>query len=194
MLKVLAAVGIGADRLALDFSMVRGLAYYNGSIFETVVPEPPIGSVSGGGRYDGLVGIFGRQVPAVGSSLGVDRLVDVMVELGLFGEQAEGPPLAFVVAFGAADTPRAAALAASLRRDGIACLLSTEADQGLGQQLRSADQLGCRWALIEGGDEQARGEVGVKDLRQGSQQALPRAGLGAWLRSTQHNKVTGRTA
>lgn len=181
LLGILAAVGIDEGRLALDFSMVRGLAYYNGSIFETLVPEPPIGSVSGGGRYDGLVGIFGRQMPAVGSSLGVDRLVDVMLELGLFGDQADGPPLAFVAAFGAADAPRAAALASGLRRGGIATLLSTEAEQGLGQQLRTADQLGCRWVLIEGGDEIARQVVSVKELRSSQQHSVARAEVLAWL-------------
>lgn len=194
VLRILSAVGIGEDRVALDFSMVRGLAYYNGSIFETVVPEPPIGSVSGGGRYDGLVGIFGRQVTAVGSSLGVDRLVDVMVDLGLFGSRADGPPLAYVVAFGDEDAPRAAALARSMRRGGVATVVSTESQQGLGQQLRSADQLGCRWALIEGSDEQARAEVGVKDLRTGQQQAVARSTLADWLQASAASAATDEAA
>lgn len=182
MLEVLEAVGIGEDRCQIDFAMVRGLAYYNGSIFETVVPEPPIGSVSGGGRYDGLIGLFGRDMPAVGSSLGVDRLVDVMVELNLFDDPALVAPTAFVTLFGAADAPAAAGLAARLRGAGLRAILATEAGQGLGQQLRSADQLGCRWALIVGPEEQEAGEVTVKDLSLGEQTRMPSEDLVTWLR------------
>jgi histidyl-tRNA synthetase len=179
---VLEAVGIGEDRYQVDFGMVRGLAYYNGSIFETVVPEPPIGSVSGGGRYDGLVSLFGRDMPAVGSSLGVDRLVDVMVELGLFDDAALVPPSTFVTVFGDADAPAAAARAQSLRAAGLNAVLATEPGQGLGQQLRSADQLCCRWALIVGPDEAAAGLVTVKDLRLSRQTRLAEADLVTWLR------------
>ncbi|MBK7779779.1 MAG: histidine--tRNA ligase [Ardenticatenia bacterium] len=182
ILAVLDAVGIGEDRYQVDFAMVRGLAYYNGSIFETVVPEPPIGSVSGGGRYDGLIGLFGRDMPAVGSSLGVDRLVDVMVELGLFDDPDLIPPTAYMTLFSPDDAPAAAARANSLRAAGLNVILATEPGQGLGQQLRSADQLGCRWALIVGPDEVAAGEVTVKDLRQSRQSQVAEANLLTWLR------------
>lgn len=182
ILAILDAVGIGEDRCEIDFAMVRGLAYYNGSIFETVVPEPPIGSISGGGRYDGLIGLFGRDMPAVGSSLGVDRLVDVMVELNLFDDAALAPPTAFVTLFGANDAPAAAGLAASLRSAGLRTILATEPGLSLGQQLRSADQLGCRWALIVGPDERDAGEVTVKDLDRGEQNRLPAGAAVDWLR------------
>jgi len=73
------------DKISLDLSMVRGLEYYTGPIFETVVSKPRIGSLTGGGRYDELIGMFiGRKIPATGTSIGIERLIDAGIELGLF--------------------------------------------------------------------------------------------------------------
>ena len=85
LLDAASEMGVVLDRILVDPTLARGLGYYTGPVFEAEVTEPKIGSISGGGRYDGLVGIFSkRQVPAVGLSLGLDRLVVVMEELGLF--------------------------------------------------------------------------------------------------------------
>jgi histidyl-tRNA synthetase len=76
---------VSDDRLIFDLSLVRGLDYYTGPVFETSVSEPRIGSLAGGGRYDRLIGLYsGKDVPATGVSLGVERLIDAGLELGIF--------------------------------------------------------------------------------------------------------------
>ena len=84
LLDALAMSGVSPQFYRLDLSMVRGLEYYTGPIFEAVVEEPRIGSIAGGGRYDRLIGLFsGRDYPATGLSIGLDRVCDVIEELGL---------------------------------------------------------------------------------------------------------------
>jgi histidyl-tRNA synthetase len=73
------------DKVVIDLSLVRGLDYYTGPIYEVVLKEPKIGSVSGGGRYDNLAGIFsGKQIPATGGSIGIERIIDAGLELGIY--------------------------------------------------------------------------------------------------------------
>ena len=126
---------------------------------------------------------FGWTTPCPADGLAVDRLVDVMVDLGLFDDADLVPPTAFMTLFSPDDAPAAAARANALRAAGQHVILATEPGQGLGQQLRSADQLGCRWALIVGPDEVAAGEVTVKDLRHSRQSQVSDANLLSWLRS-----------
>ena len=84
-------MGVEAHRLDVDFTLARGLNYYTGPVFETVLTDANIGSVSGGGRYDGLVGMFSkRDVPAVGVSLGLESLITIMDERGMFDSAGTG--------------------------------------------------------------------------------------------------------
>lgn len=182
VIDALDAAGIGAGRYEIDFAMVRGLAYYTGTIFETVVDEPPIGSITGGGRYDNLVGLFGSPQPAAGTSLGVDRLVVVMEEAGLFPPEVEAPTAQVLVALFDESTRMASVgLASRLREAGIRCELVYE-PSGLGKQIRYALQRGIPLLVIAGPDEIEAGEVTLKDLAAESQERLPEAELVAALK------------
>lgn len=176
LLDGLDAAGLRAG-YELDFAMVRGLEYYTGTIFETLVPEPPIGTILSGGRYDKLIGLFGRGQPAVGASFGVDRLVDVLDTLGLFPpdlDQATGQLL--VAPLDAAARLPAAALAARLRRAGIATELGFE-EARPGDQIRLALQRGYPLVALLGPDELAAGTVSLRLLASRSQVSVPDAEL-----------------
>ncbi|HDR53309.1 MAG TPA: histidine--tRNA ligase [archaeon] len=100
--KVLALVG--DDRVKIDLSMVRGLDYYTGPIFETVVEKPKIGSLTGGGRYDSLIGLYGgRDLPATGTTIGVERLIDAGLELGVFRRDTQTPTQVGIIAMDGGD-------------------------------------------------------------------------------------------
>ena len=129
LIDALDAAGVDQDRYEVDPAMVRGLEYYTGTIFETVVSNPPIGSGTGGGRFDRLTGLFGREIPAVGTSFGVDRLIDVMDELGLFPSELERP--ATQVYVGMLDSSAEMQLfgvAQDMRTAGVACHAAYEAN------------------------------------------------------------------
>lgn len=166
-------MGTPADRIKLDRGLARGLDYYTGPVFETVLNDGAIGSVSGGGRYDGLVGMFsGRTVPAVGVSLGIDRLLVLMEERGLLPAQRSLTQV-WVTIF-STDTMDASLQAATqFRAAGLATEVTMDRVGKIGKQLRTADRRGARWAIIIGPDEAAAGQVQLKDLQEKSQQTLP---------------------
>ncbi len=177
----LEAMGVAASRYRLAPRLARGLAYYTGLVFEAITPHWPEGSLLGGGRYDELIGQFaGRAIPTVGLAFGIDRLHDVMKELGL-GPRPTTTALAYVTIFDAERTAASLALARDLRTAGVNTLIALE-PVGLGKQFKEADRKGVPFALVLGPDELARGEVVLKDLRTGSQRSLPRSELLAALR------------
>jgi histidyl-tRNA synthetase len=160
------------DRIAIDSGVVRGLDYYTGPVFEAQLTFPVknedgedvvFGSVAGGGRYDDLVARFtGQQVPATGISIGVSRLLTALRSRGLMGDM---PPLIVVLSLD--DPSRAFATARELREAGF----RAEAYVGtkkFGDQLKYADKRGAALAIIEGGDEIAKGEVTIKNLAAGA--------------------------
>ncbi|MEI9990212.1 MAG: histidine--tRNA ligase [Rhizomicrobium sp.] len=176
---VLTAAGFGDARVAIDPSVVRGLAYYTGPVFEaqltfeTVDEEGrPVrfGSVGGGGRYDGLVERFlGRKVPATGVSIGVSRLVDVLEARGIVPEGVDRAPVVVLVLDKAA-LPGYQAMVSELRNAGIAAELYL-GESGMRAQLKYADRRRAPIAIIEGSDERAKGEVTIRDLALGAQGA-----------------------
>ncbi len=173
VLDALASVGIPEQSCSIDFAMVRGLEYYTGTIFETVVSKPPVGSITGGGRYDELIGLFGRDLPAVGTSFGIDRLVDVMDELGMFPETVDQPSTEVVVArYDESTTPMALEVAAALREAGVNVELNLALD-GLGDQIREAVRRSIPVIAIVGPDEAAARAVTIRDLSQKSQVTVP---------------------
>lgn len=178
----LAEMGVPPDRYALSPSLARGLSYYTGSVFEAVVDNPPMGSLLGGGRYDELVGMFaGRPIPTVGLAFGIERLHDVMEELGM------GPARTIAEVFVALFSPELAgealSLASELRAAGIKVETALEVGDKIGKQLKYADQRHIPLAIIVGPDERDRGEVLVKDLRHSEQQSVPRADVAARVRA-----------
>ena len=159
-----------------DFTMVRGLGYYTGPIFETIITEPNLGSVSGGGRYDALVGMFrGESLPTTGTSLGIERLIDVMDILDLYPAAFGGTVVqVLVTVFG--DDLRSAStqLAAELRAQEVRTELYMQ-DKNIGKQFSHADKKGIPVVALLGPDEVASGSVKLKRLKDGAEVIVPRA-------------------
>ncbi len=169
---LLAAGGYGPDRIVIDPSVVRGLGYYTGPVFEAELTfdildekgrKRQFGSVAGGGRYDDLVKRFtGQAVPATGVSIGVDRLLAALREKGRIGSQSAGPVVVTVM-----DRDRMGdyqAMVAELRSAGIRAEVYLGNPKNFGNQLKYADKRNSPVAVIEGGDEKANGVVQIKDL------------------------------
>ena len=173
----LRAAGVPDSNYEFDFTMVRGLSYYTGPIFETVITEPNLGSVTGGGRYDDLIGLFrGDSLPTTGTSLGIERIIDLMDILNLYPPGIGGTVVqVYVAVFGPDTRPEATALAAELRAAGIATELALT-DKGVGKQIGAADKKGVPVVALLGADEIAAGTVKLKRLRDGEEVTVPRAG------------------
>ncbi|RIK78012.1 MAG: histidine--tRNA ligase [Planctomycetota bacterium] len=179
VLSACAAAGVPADRLKLDVAIARGLDYYTGTIYETFLTKlSSIGSVCSGGRYDNLAGLYTKQeLPGVGASLGLDRLLTAMEELGMLPKAAT-PAEALVAYFDAERLHDYLALAALVRKSGIGVEVYPEPKK-LGQQLKYADHRGFRVALIAGSNELAAGQCQVKDLKSGTSEAVALADVPA---------------
>jgi histidyl-tRNA synthetase len=166
-----------AVHVRLDPSLARGLSYYTGAIMETAVPDLA-GSLGGGGRYDGLIGMFsGEQIPACGFSLGLERILVVMGERGMFppGLQRAAADV-MITLFEGEPVEEALRLAADLRRSGLRVEVYPEPEK-LGKQFKYASARGIRFVTVVGGDERAKGEVTIKDMGTGTQSAAPRASV-----------------
>lgn len=167
LITAVAAAGVPAERVQLDVSIARGLDYYTGMVIETFLTElPEIGSVCSGGRYDNLAELYtSQQLPGVGASLGLDRLLAAMEELGRLEEKQTSAEV-FLPLFAADHRDDYLQLAASLRSAGIAVELYPEAKK-LGKQLQYANRRGFGVALVLGDEEFASGECQVKNLATG---------------------------
>jgi histidyl-tRNA synthetase len=161
-------------RIEVDPSLARGLSYYTGAIMEIAVPDLA-GSLGGGGRYDNLVGMFlGQDVPACGFSLGLERLIVVMTERGMFPPGLEGAPADVMVTLWNADNiGEALTLAHELRAAGLRVDVYPEPDK-IGKQVKYASSRGIPKVAVLGEDEIARGVVAVKDMQSGEQRTVPR--------------------
>ncbi|MGA1201377.1 MAG: histidine--tRNA ligase [Planctomycetota bacterium] len=161
--------GGSLDLIEVDPSIARGLSYYTGIIYETFLGDlPEYGSVMSGGRYDGLVGMFaGRDLPAVGISLGVDRLFAALLELGSL-EVRRTPSEVLVVQFSEEGSVDAFRLAAALRSAGISVLVHPQAAK-LKKQFQAANALGIPFTAGGGRDEAARGTLQLKEMGSGEQ-------------------------
>jgi len=181
IIRVLQEMGVPADAYTVSPSLARGLSYYTGVVFESVLERPPMGSLLGGGRYDELVGAFaGRPIPTVGLAFGIERLHDVMAELGL-GPRVRTVAEVFVTLFDPERCGASLQLARELRADGFKVETALDPNDKLGKQFKYADRKGIPFALVLGPDELARGEVVVRDLRSGEQRSVPRETVAAVL-------------
>lgn len=167
-----------------DFAMVRGLAYYTGPIYETLVTEPRIGSLTGGGRYDELIGLFSnRSLPVTGTSFGIERIIDVMDELAMFPPNVgKTVTQVFVTVFNRDLVGASIRAANALRAAGINTELALDAD-GLGKQLKYAAVKAIPFAVIVGPDEAAAGKATLRDLSSGEQTVVGGSELAAVLKS-----------
>ncbi|PIE23177.1 MAG: histidine--tRNA ligase [Planctomycetota bacterium] len=163
----LAAGGLEAPRLVLDLSIARGLDYYTGTIYESFLSDlPGLGSVCSGGRYDDLASLYSKEeLPGIGASLGLDRLLAGLEELGLLQKSGSTAPV-FVPFFAKEQGEQYIALVQQLRRAGIGCEFYPEPKR-LGQQLKYADKRGFRLAVLVGDDEWASESFQLKDLKTG---------------------------
>src|SRR5688572_2275319 len=166
-------------RIVFDPTLARGLSYYTGAIMEINVPDLA-GSLGGGGRYDNLIGMFlGQSIPACGFSLGLERILVVMGERGMFPASVATTPADVMVAvFDAADMPHAMRVAGSLRQAGLRVLIYPDPDK-IGKQIKYADSRGIPFVAILGGDEIANGTLTVKHLAAKTQHTYEQDGAGA---------------
>jgi histidyl-tRNA synthetase len=166
-------------RIVFSPSLARGLSYYTGAIMEANVPDLA-GSLGGGGRYDNLVGMFlGQSVPACGFSLGLERILVVMGERGMFPPSLATTPADVMVAvFDAKDAPHAIRVAQTLRASGLRVMVYPDADK-IGKQIKYADAQHIPYVAILGGDEIAGGTVTVKNLAAQTQTTYDQAAAGA---------------
>ncbi|HVU13155.1 MAG TPA: histidine--tRNA ligase, partial [Phototrophicaceae bacterium] len=171
------AANVAASAYEFDLTMVRGLGYYTGPIFETIITEPNLGSVTGGGRYDELVGLFrGESVPTVGTSLGIERIIDLMDILNLYPAHIGGTVVqVLVTVFGDDTRAESTKLAAELRAGGVNTELYLQ-DKNVGKQINYADKKGIPLVALLGSEEIAQGMVKFKRLRDGEEVTVGRAG------------------
>jgi histidyl-tRNA synthetase len=169
--------GIPAERIRLDLAIARGLDYYTGTIYETFLDDlPTIGSVCSGGRYDNLAGLFTKQeLPGVGASLGLDRLLAAMEELKLLPSAATPAPV-FVVQFDASRLGAYQAMARKLRAAGIGVEVFPEAKK-IGPQLQYAEKRGFKAALIAGSAEFEQGVWKIKNLATRTETTVAESGV-----------------
>jgi histidyl-tRNA synthetase len=175
MLRYLDLLGVPEQYCAVEVSMVRGLEYYTGPIYETIVEEGGVGSVTGGGRYDKLVGMFGdRNLPATGTTIGIERIIVVMEDQGMFPSTV-GKTVAqvLVTAFDRARVDESVKLAALLRQAGLRVQVYFDPDP-LREQIGYAVTKGIPLLVIVGPDEIAQGRLTVRDLRTKRQETVVR--------------------
>jgi histidyl-tRNA synthetase len=184
------AAGYGEDRIVMDRSVVRGLEYYTGPVYEAeLLAEIPnedgqivrFGSVGGGGRYDGLVSRFrGEPVPATGFSIGVSRLMTALKNLGkLDTSDVIAPVVVLVMDKDTESLGRYQKMVGELRAAGIRSEMYL-GGAGMKAQLKYADRRGSPVAIIQGGDERAKGEVQIKDLIEGARMSAEIADNAEW--------------
>jgi histidyl-tRNA synthetase len=181
--RLVRAAGYGVDRISFESSVVRGLEYYTGPVFEVDLTfatdgkdgSPRFGSVGGGGRYDGLVSRFrGEAVPATGFSIGVSRLLAALEYLGKVDMKTERGPVVVTV-FDRERTADYQAMVATLRTAGIRAELYLGSGK-FAPQMKYADRRNSPCVVIQGSDEKAKGEVTIKDLIVGAELAAMEKG------------------
>ncbi len=160
---------------AFDYTMVRGLGYYTGPIFETIITEPNMGSVTGGGRYDDLIGLFRKEsLPTTGTSLGIERIIDLMDILGLYPDHIAGTVVQMLVTvFDEGTRAQSTRLAAELREQGIRTELYMQ-ERNLGRQFTYADRKHIPLVAILGPEEIAQNQVRLKRLSDGQEVSVGR--------------------
>jgi histidyl-tRNA synthetase len=191
--RVLNALGFDEGRVIFDPTLIRGMAYYTGPVIEVESRqtytdekgrERKVGSICGGGRYDGLVArMLGIDVPATGASIGVDRLCELLVLTKQSPAKAAGP--VFICMFDQQLMPEYQQIARELRDAGIAAEVYYGYQKGLNKQLSYADEKNCPLAILLGGDEHAKGVVSIKNLKLGKEIAAEVTDKAEWNRRVQ---------
>ena len=171
ILDIVEAAGIG-KYCQIDPAIARGLSYYTGLVYETFLDDlPQVGSVMSGGRYDDLVGMFsGKELPAIGISLGIDRLFYALSEMGLI-ETSSQPAEVLVVLFSEESAPASFSAASGLRHEGINTMVYPKAAT-VKKQLQFAQKSGIPYVVVIGDEELKKGTVQFRDMDAGSQDEI----------------------
>jgi histidyl-tRNA synthetase len=178
VLDTLTYMGDIGTHVGLDFTMVRGLGYYTGTIFESVLlstdPEERMGSISGGGRYDDLIGLYRKEsLPTVGTSFGIERLIDLMDVRQMYPASIRGTVVQVLVTVFSPETkPASLAAVTALRAAGLRTELYMQ-DKALGKQVNYADKKQIPLIAVIGPDEMAAGLVKLKRLTDGLEVSIP---------------------
>ncbi len=173
---LLAETNVPSACYDFDFTMARGLGYYTGPIFETVISQPNLGSITGGGRYDNLIGLFRRQsLPTTGVSFGIERIIDLMDELKLYPDCVGGTLVEVLVTVFNQDTRGASMrIADRLRQAGVNTELYLPARK-LSRQFQYADKKRIPVVAIAGPDELESGVIKLRRLADGKETTAPLA-------------------
>lgn len=185
MAEYMDAMGVPAANIELDFAMVRGLSYYTGPIYETIITQPAnLGSVTGGGRYDELIGLFRSQsLPLTGASLGIERIIDLMDLLELYPREVSSTVVqCMVTVFDKATQAETMKLANELRAAGIRAEPYLNPKRNIGKQVQYADRKGAQTVAFLGSDEIAAGTVSFKRLSDGEEIVVKREAAAQRLR------------
>ncbi len=160
-----------------DVSLARGLNYYTGTIIEVKALDTPMGSITGGGRYDNLTGVFGMSgLSGVGISFGADRIYDVLTDLDLFPASINSAPMVMFANLGHEEAARALAVTRQLHRVGISAEVYPD-NAKMKKQMNYANAIGVRYVAFIGTDELASGSITVKNMETGEQQTVIESAL-----------------
>jgi len=171
-----------ATEVELDLTLARGLNYYTGAIFEVKAKDMQIGSITGGGRYDDLTGIFGLPgISGVGISFGADRIYDVMTQLNLFPSSSETATQVFFINFGNAEERYCLPIIAGLRAAGISTEIYPSAEK-MKKQMAYANKKGIQYVIMAGENEMASQQLTVKNMVTGEQHLVQATDLLAYIR------------
>ncbi len=168
--------------IELDITLARGLNYYTGAIFEVKAMDVAIGSISGGGRYDDLTGIFGlKNMSGVGISYGAERIYDVLNELNLFPAGIASPVKVLLLNFGEMEEKYALSALQALRAEGIACEIFPDRAK-IGKQMNYANAKSIPFVVMAGEEEMNKQVYTLKNMESGEQQSMSIAQLVAYLK------------
>ncbi len=183
VIEFVSKLGVDKDYYSFDQTLARGLDYYTGPIFETVVTEPKIGSISGGGRYDELLSLFlGQPIPATGTTIGLDRTIDVIMEQGLWKSVPRYTTQTLVTVFSSNLLNQSLEIVKMLRKQNIKAEIYLDPESKLDKQLKYADKKGIPYVVIIGPEEVKKNVVKLKNMKTGEQKELDFRGLLADLR------------
>ena len=164
-------LGVPQQNYVIDLHLARGLTYYTGPIYESIVEEPNIGSLTGGGRYDELVGMFlGKNIPATGTTIGIERIIDVMTELNMLPE-AKTKTQVLVTIFNEESKMASLEITNKLRTANINTEIFFDFG-GLKKQFKYADKKGIPYVIILGPDEIAANQVSLRNMSTGAQEQI----------------------